>query len=50
MAWMKVNEIEPIFDSFSKSFLQYLPEIFWTFTKFNEKFQDFMKINKISWN
>ncbi len=59
MAWMKVSKIQPIFDKFSKPFQQYLPQIFQTFTEFNEKWRYFiqvigyftklMKFHKISW-
>jgi hypothetical protein len=44
---MKVIKIQPMLDSFSKSFQQYLPLIFWAFTEFNEKLKYFTKVMKV---
>ncbi len=50
IAWMKVNKIELIFDSVSKSFKQHLPEIFCSFTEFNDRLWDLTKFYDISQN
>ncbi len=51
-SWRNSDNIEwfeMTFDSFSKWFEQYLPQIFWHFTEFNEKLWDFTKVYKSLW-